>query len=62
MCVPKEVQNLATVSEVMRRVHERQLYRVMGSIGETRPDTTCDNEEVMQRDRQNKYLPFPIAH
>ena len=49
----QEDQSQATVSEVMRRVHERQLYRVMGSIAESRPGKQ-DDEEVTQKEKWSK--------
>lgn len=48
MCVcSQEDQSIATVTEVMRRVHERRLYSVVGSIAETRPGVTFANVKVM---------------
>ena len=52
LCVcSQEVQSQPTVSEVMRRVHERQLYRVMGSLAERRSEMTSPSEKVMQKGR-----------
>ena len=50
MCY-QEVQSQTTVSEVMQRVYERQLYRVIGNIAESRPEATFANEKVVQRKR-----------